>query len=189
MTHNFIVRLGILALVITLTACGTTTATSPTIPTSTLQPAATTARNIVIGDISDKPSKKIQQLQPLADYLALKLAPFGVGAGTVKIAPDMPTMIRWLKSGEVDIYFDSPYPAMVISDQSGAQPILRRWKDGVAEYNSIVFVRNDSGIASVTELKGHMLGDDENTVQWVLSSNRTSSCADCYSGCERCTHY
>lgn len=118
-------------------------------------------RIISIGDISDDPTEKIVIYQPLADYLAAHLSEFGIGAGEVRIAPDMPGMAALLENGELDIYFDSPYPALLVSAESGASPLLRRWKDGVEEYHTIFFTRADSGIASLEDLQGKMVAFDE----------------------------
>ena len=85
---------------------------------------------IVLGDISDDPGEVIEGTQPLADYLANQLADYGYTAGQVKVAASMEEMIQYLKNGEVDLYFDSAYPATVISDESGAHPFLRRWRFG-----------------------------------------------------------
>ena len=116
---------------------------------------------IVLGDISDNPQKKIRRIQPLADYLAANLSQFDIGKSKVKIAPDINTMIQWLKSGEVNIYFDSPYPSMLARDLAGAKPILRRWKQGDAEYHTIIFTMKDSGIKSLPELTGKLIGFDD----------------------------
>jgi phosphonate transport system substrate-binding protein len=114
--------------------------------------------SIVLGDVSDDPVKKIEQFQPLADYLAAHLGEFGIGAGEVTITPTIETMAEKMRSGEIDIYFDSLYPALIVSEKSAAEPILRRWKDGIAEYHTIFFARTDSGIKSLADLQGKMLG-------------------------------
>lgn len=116
------------------------------------------ARTIVLSEVANKPAAKVRVYQPLADYLAARLGDWGVQTGEVKIAPDLETAAQLVRDGDVDLYFDSPYPAMVVSDLSGAQPILRRWKGGEAEYWSVLFAGADSGIASLSDLKGGMIG-------------------------------
>ena len=44
---------------------------------------------------------------------------------------------------------------------SGAVPILSRWKDGVSQYRSVVFVRADSGITTTDGLRGARIGFDD----------------------------
>lgn len=116
---------------------------------------------LVIGDISDEATETIRGTQPLADYLAEQLKENGVIRAEVKIAPDIETMIRWIENGEVDLYFDSPYPVMVISEATGARPILRRLRFGVAEYHSVFFVRADSPIQTMNELQGQLVAFEE----------------------------
>lgn len=126
-----------------------------------VEPNPELTKTIVIGDISNNPAKKITRYQPMADYLANNLSEFGIGRGEVKVANSIDTMINWLKSGEVDIYFDSPYPAMIISDHTGSKPLLRRWKGGQAEYYGIFFAMNNSGIKTLEDLKGKIVAFDE----------------------------
>lgn len=130
-------------------------------PTPDAQPVADASHTLVLGDISDEPAQKIEQYEPFARYLAAQLQDVDIKAGAVEVAPDMETMAEWLASGKVDIYFDSPYPAMIVSDLSGAQPILRRWKDGVEAYHSVIFTRVDSDIKTINDLKQDLIAFEE----------------------------
>ena len=120
-------------------------------------PPGPLTEKIILGDISQDPLKKIELYQPLADYLAAHLAAFDIGVGEVAIAPDIATMAQMMQAGEVDIYFDSLYPAMRVSEQSGADPILSRWKKATAEYHTVFFARADSGITSLEDLQGKII--------------------------------
>ncbi len=140
-----------------LVACSQTTETPPA-PTAT--PDTLENQIIVLGDISDDPAEVIEGTQPLADYLAARLGDFGITKGQVKITATAAEMSQLLVDGEVDVYFDSVYPATLISDVSGAQPFLRRWRYGVEEYYTVIFASVESGIASVEDLPGHMIALD-----------------------------
>ena len=143
------------ALSLILSACvGETTPTE--VPM--VEPVETHA--IVLGDISDDPAEVIEGTQPLADYLASQLSDYGITEGQVRIASSTDEMAKLLATGEVDLYFDSPYPATLISDQAGAKVILRRWRFGVEEYQSVIFASVASGIESVSDLPGHMVAMD-----------------------------
>lgn len=116
---------------------------------------------LVLGDISDEAAETIAGTQPLADYLAARLMEQGIARGRVRIAPDLSTMVRLVESGEVDVYFDSPYPVLIVSRKTGAKPILRRQKYGVAEYHSVFFTRADAGLAELADLPGQMVAFEE----------------------------
>ncbi len=125
-------------------------------------PEATTpaGQAIVLGDISDDPAEVIEGTQPLADYLAEHLGDFGITEGRVVVVPNADEMTQLLKQGDVDLYCDSVYPATLISDASGAQPILRRWRFGVEAYHSVIFASAESGITALADLPGHTVALD-----------------------------
>jgi phosphonate transport system substrate-binding protein len=114
-------------------------------------------RTFVIADVSNTPTISITTFQPLADYLAVKLAPFGVTNVTIKVAPDFDTIAKWLKDGTVDMLFQTPYPAILLENAVGAKTILRRWKNGDATYTTVIFAKADSGMKTYTDLQGKTL--------------------------------
>lgn len=141
-----------------ITGCGAQSLNAEELNTS---PSSETGVTLVLGDISDDPIKRIGVFQPLADYLAAHLREDNVVNVTTKIAPDIETMITWLDTGVIDLYFDSLYPAMMTYEQAGAQPILRRWKGGDAEYYSVFFTLADSNIGTLDDLIGHNIAFEE----------------------------
>ncbi|MBT9315194.1 phosphate/phosphite/phosphonate ABC transporter substrate-binding protein [Leptothoe spongobia] len=118
---------------------------------------ASGGESIILTDVDFDPESLIPETQPMADYLASKLKKVGVTQGEVKIAPDVDTVAEWMASGEVNLYFDSVFPAMQVMEKSGATPILRRWKDGVPEYNTLFIARQDSDLSDLASLQGKMM--------------------------------
>ena len=140
-----------------LVACS---GTDNVMPVETEAVSVGEGRALVLGDISDDPAEVIDGAQPLADYLAVHLTEYGITSGQVRVASSTSEMTEMLKNGEVDLYFDSTYPATLISDEIGAQVVLRRWRFGVEEYHSVIFASVDSGITSLEDLPGHMVAMD-----------------------------
>ena len=155
--RNIFIAVVLSILVFSAGAC-TGDASDGTVQTE--EPQVIEERAIVLGDISDDPAEVIDGAQPLAMYLASHLGEFGITTGQVRVAKSIDEMAELLASGEVDLYFDSTYPATIISDASGANIILRRWRFGVEEYHSVIFASKSSGITSLADLYGQMLAFD-----------------------------
>ncbi|NJP06751.1 MAG: phosphate/phosphite/phosphonate ABC transporter substrate-binding protein [Chloroflexaceae bacterium] len=158
MVRVFVVVMGMSIL---LVACGGAPAASdaPADTASTTSSSGTGV--IVLGDIDNQPTDQIETWQPIADYLAENMNDLGISTGTVKIAPDLETMGAWLESGEVDLTFESVYPAMIQITRFGSEPILRQWKGGDAEYASLIFASADSDLNTIEDLEGHTLAFEQ----------------------------
>lgn len=124
-------------------------------------PFVSEAKTLSIGTISAAPVDEIRVFQPFADYLAGELADDGIDAVKVIIAADIHQMAALLKSGEVDLFIDSSVTALVINKLSGSEYMLRRWKKGRGQYRSVIFVRADSAIANLADLKGKTIAFEE----------------------------
>lgn len=147
----------VVLILVVLALAGCTTPSTAATPT---EESTRETRAIVLGDISDDPGEVIEGAQPLADYLAGQLSDLGITEGQVRVAADNDQMVEMLRTGEVDLYFDSVYPATLIHDETGALPILRRWRNGVAEYHSVIFTTQGSGIESIEDLRGKIVAMD-----------------------------
>lgn len=109
-------------------------------------------RIVVMAAISDDPQRYVEAMKPLADYMAARLAPHGVTAVEVLVAENRRQLIRLLLDGRVDWVTETAYSAAVLEHRANAEILLRKWKYGVPSYQSILFVRRDSGIESTAGL-------------------------------------
>ena len=125
-------------------------------------PSVTRAQTIVIGDVDpDEPSKKIARFQPLANYLSQNLEEFGIQIGKVIIAQNIDQMGQFLKEGDVDIYFDSPFPALVVQDIAESKFLLRRTKEGVSAYWSTYVSLGSKGFKEPKDFLGKIIAFEE----------------------------
>ena len=120
-----------------------------------------TATPLILGSVDNEPAKEIRLFSPLVHYLARQLAPQGITKGRVVVAATMEQMAALLQNGRVDFYMDSPMPSIVVNQHAGSVMVLRRWKKGVAEYHSVLFVNRESPIQTLTDLTGKRVGFED----------------------------
>lgn len=128
------------------------------------------AASLTIGTISNTPVKEIRQYTPVAQYLATRIGYPRLDEGRVIVARDIRHMAEMIRLGEVDIYIDSPLSSLGVNRLSGAEMVLRRWKHDIPEYESLIFVRQESKIHSLTDLEGEIIGfkDPNSTSGYLL---------------------
>ncbi|MCP4351528.1 MAG: phosphate/phosphite/phosphonate ABC transporter substrate-binding protein [Desulfobacterales bacterium] len=122
-----------------------------------------------LGMIGPSPAKIIKRFSPMMKYLNNK----GLPAGKVITAKNINQMIRYFKSEKVDFMFESAYGTLKIMDAVHALPILIREKKGVKEYNSVIFVRKNSPVKTLSDLKGKIIAfeDPNSTSSYLLPKN------------------
>jgi phosphonate transport system substrate-binding protein len=109
---------------------------------------------LVLGRISDDPKAHYEQLKPLLDYVVPRMADVGITEGRILMARDLQQMTSYLRRGRVDWVTETAANAMRLEDRAGARPLLLTERDGVSDYRTLIFVRRDSGIASLDDLHG-----------------------------------
>lgn len=116
---------------------------------------------INIGSISNSPNKEVKKFLPFSSYLGKQLQSDGIDQGKVVVAESIHQMAALMREGKVDLYVDSPFPSIAVSLLSDSKYFLRRWKKGVSEYHTVIFVRKDSNIDRLDGLKGKVIGFEE----------------------------
>jgi phosphonate transport system substrate-binding protein len=111
-----------------------------------------------IGSVSISPGREHEVVQPFGDYLAARLAAVGIGRCRVVVVDSLHSMIGELNAGRVDLYLDSPFPvAFAVAHEADLAVLARRWKRGRDEYRSVVFVRGDSRVDRLEDLRGKVV--------------------------------
>ena len=143
---------GLLCLASVLTA-----GTAAAAPDDTRPGHAEPSHVLVLGRISDNPKSHYAQLQPLLDYVVPRMRDVGITEGRILMAPDAQQMASYLRRGRVDWVTETSGTAVNLGLRSGAQPLLLTERSGVRDYQTVFFVRRDSPITSLADLKGHTL--------------------------------
>lgn len=112
-----------------------------------------------LGMVNAQPGKITSRLKPLMDYLDRQ----GLRSGKIIVAASIEEMTNLFTNGQIDFMFESPYGALQIMDATKAVPILIREKKGVREYNSVIFVRNNSTIQQLSDLPGKVIAFEDKT--------------------------
>jgi phosphonate transport system substrate-binding protein len=126
-----------------------------------LLPQLASAGSFKLGSISASPVGEIKKFWPLASYLVRQLPSEGIEEGKVVVAESIPAMSSFLQTRQVDLYIDSFFPSLAVSRLAGSKLLLRRWKMGKGDYQSVIFTRKDGGISRLEDLKGKVIAFEE----------------------------
>jgi phosphonate transport system substrate-binding protein len=119
------------------------------------------AQTLVIGHVSENPTKTYKKLKPMVSYAAERMADLGIVAGEALVAKDNQQMIAYLRQGKVDWVTDTPFSAVVYEENAGAQLLLKKWKKGVPDYHTVFFCRKESEIQSMRDLTGKTIAFED----------------------------
>ncbi len=114
------------------------------------------AKSITLGLVSDtNPSAVQEHFREFVRYVARRLSAGSENEAKVVIAPTIFDMAKLLEQQRVDFYMDSPYATYLINYVHGVgRTVLRRWKGGQAEYQSLIITKREGGIKQLSDLRG-----------------------------------
>jgi phosphonate transport system substrate-binding protein len=126
-----------------------------------LLPQLACAGSLKVGSVNTSPVAETRKFSAFTSYLARQLQSEGIDGDKVVVADNIPGMSSLLQAQQVDLYIDSFFPSMAVSRLSGSKFLLRRWKGGKSEYQSVIFTRKDSAVARLEDLKGKLIAFEE----------------------------
>jgi phosphonate transport system substrate-binding protein len=112
---------------------------------------------LVLGCVSDDPKADYAQLKPLLDYVVPRMADVGIREGRLLMARDMQQMGSYLRRGRVDWVTGSVGAGLQLQTRADATPLLASERNGRARDHTVFFVRRDSGLAGLRNLRGHSI--------------------------------
>lgn len=109
----------------------------------------------VINERTDKPDHALTQYAALQQYLQWELAAQGIGPVELVIARDINDMANFIGNNAADALIEGVMPTLKIRRLgSELEPTLLVWRKGQRQYHSVFFVRRDSGIRTLEDLRG-----------------------------------
>lgn len=126
-------------------------------------PPRVEVNTLTLGIVSEVYQREIEErFRDFVRYLAKKLSPGSDFEGKVMVAPTAFQIARLLEQKKVDFYMESPYATYLINDVHGAgKLLLRRWKSGMAEYQSLIFTKKNGGINRLEDLRGKLIAFED----------------------------
>ncbi|WP_300675164.1 phosphate/phosphite/phosphonate ABC transporter substrate-binding protein [Desulfoluna sp.] len=127
----------------------------------------------MIGKVTDNPKKMYRYLKPIADYVAAHMHDLGIREAKVLMAKNNEQMVSYFKQGKIDWLTETTFSAAYFHEKADAEFLLKKWKKGVGEYRTIFFVRKDSNINSLEDLKGKTIAfeDSGSTTAYYLPAS------------------
>ncbi|MFQ5566000.1 MAG: phosphate/phosphite/phosphonate ABC transporter substrate-binding protein [Paracoccaceae bacterium] len=98
----------------------------------------------------ENPEKLVGDIEVISAWLAERIGVAVTGFVTI----DHAAAVEALRNGDADISFMGALPFVLAEAEIGAEPLLAEVYRGTPVYTGRVFVRRDSGLASIADLRG-----------------------------------
>ncbi|MGE5305476.1 MAG: phosphate/phosphite/phosphonate ABC transporter substrate-binding protein [Alphaproteobacteria bacterium] len=126
-------------------------------------PGDSDGNTLVLGIVAEINQQKIaDHFRDFVRYVARRIPSTPPMEGRVVVAATPARLADLLREKKVDFYMDSPYPTYIINSVQGAgKLLLRRWKNGMAEYESLIFTRRNGETKSLADLRGKIIAFED----------------------------
>jgi phosphonate transport system substrate-binding protein len=108
-------------------------------------------QSVTVAMVSNNADQAKQELEPFVGFInqflenqEIRLNPFVAESGSA--------IKRAILNGEVDFYLDSPFAVYSAVKTGNMKAVARQWRDGVAEYHSVILSRPDAPLRGIHEL-------------------------------------
>ena len=124
----------------------------------TAQVGATSFTLAVVNERIDQSDYVLNQYRPLLERLGSRLARWGIKVAPLVIAKDLNDLAGIVSRGEADAVFESLFPTLYLQHRGAPLDIsLIAWRRGARETSSLFFVRDDSPVRRLEDLRGQTL--------------------------------
>lgn len=122
-------------------------------------------KTFTFGIVSNKAQSKIKKATPLTQYVTENMTEYGYAkGGVVKVFKNYRQLAVALENGTVQIATATPpFNAMTLEKESNSQVLAIRWKKGLQKYHTVFFTNKESGIESLSDLRGKTLVFEKRT--------------------------
>ncbi len=113
---------------------------------------AAEGRLLVIGSVTNNPKYTYGRMQDFASYILSSVSDLGFSGVEVYVVDSHAKMRQLMANDRVDWVSATPYAALEYEIYANAEFLLTKKTRGNANYRSVFFARNDSGITSLEHL-------------------------------------
>ncbi|MBV1900318.1 MAG: phosphate/phosphite/phosphonate ABC transporter substrate-binding protein [Kordiimonadaceae bacterium] len=124
-------------------------------------PTQAADKKLVLGRVSVRADMSLHGLKTMNSYLRTVLKDGENITFSEKVVPTLSEMVELVKTGDVDLVSETPMGMIALEKNAQANIILHEWKQGIAEYASLIIARADSSIEDVDDLVGKVIAFED----------------------------
>jgi len=114
-----------------------------------------------VGRIARDVREHLGPLEEMAEYLTGKITGLGFKSARPVLARNNSEMVDFLRRGIVDVLSETPLSAVHMVKSAGATILLHERRKGRTAYSSVMFVRDDSSIRTLADLRGRRIAFED----------------------------